>query len=176
MKQGLYHAPPPPFLRFPSSLSPVVKRVLVVLAAWMTGCGRAGRVKQGPHPPSPFPSPFHLPPPPLSRCEAGDWSWPRGWLDVVVTGRGRARRGKQGRYQAYQASPPSPSPLTRCEVGDWSCWSRETRSLSCPPFPPLPRMGASDRERVGASDGATFIAVLRPEWFCRSVLVLHRNI
>ena len=154
---------PPPFLGSPSSLSPVAKQVLVVLAAWMTGCGRAGRVKQGPHPPSPPSFPFPPSPSPLSPVAR------------------RTGRGRVGGTRSLSGPPPFPlPPLTRCEAGDWSCWPRETRSLSCPPFPHLPppllspvmgrmwaqvtehvgasdrkRMGASDRECVGASDGAT---------------------
>ena len=103
---------------------------------------------------------YHAPPPlpPLTRCGAGDcrscwphgwvtgcgrvvimhppdWSWPRGWLDVVVTGSGRARRGKQGRYQAPPLPPPL-SPVARRVTG--RAGRVKQGRYHAPPFPPSP--------------------------------------
>ena len=79
--------PPPPSFSLPPSHPLPCGRV--------TGCGRAGRVKQGR---------YHPPPPGRGR----DWTWPCSPRET------RSLSGLSG-------LPPSPSPLTRCEVGDWSC-------------------------------------------------------
>ena len=120
---------------------PTKSFVSPLVAGRVTGCGRAGRVTEGP-PPSPCL-------PPLSHCRAGCWMWLR-WqretrsLSVIipprppfspVAGRMTGRADKQGRYPPHPRLP-SPFPhLTRCGAGEWmwSCWPRETRSLSSPP-------------------------------------------
>ena len=130
------------------------------VAGRVTGCGRAGRVKEGRYHPRPFPSLL-----PLTRCGAGDWMWVTGragrvdgWgagcgFIIPTASPGRAGRVGDwrldvvvlaaGHYHAPPHFPPffPPSPLSpvAAVLGDWmwSCWPRETKSLSCPPFPLL---------------------------------------
>ena len=112
------------------------------VAGRVTGCGRAGRVKEGRYHPRPFPwmrvtgragrvdgwglavalssPPLPRLPPPLSPLSP-------------VAGRVTGRAGRVGDWmwpRETRSSPPSPSSLSPVAAGDWSCWPR-----ALPPSP-----------------------------------------
>ena len=111
---------------------PPTKSFVCPLRGRVTGCGRAGRVKEGRYHPRPFPSLL-----PLTRCGAGDWMW--------VTG--RAGRVDGWGVAVASSSPPLPpvvlavwvtgdSMLVVLAAGHYH--ARPTSPL-LPPFPPLTR-------------------------------------